>query len=403
VLRVSRQQIVAFRLAALHLDRRLPPDQLVDAARPCGLQDTPPGNAAVAAAARADGVTPDAWTRALGDEKTLVALWAMRGSPVVVATDDLPVFTLGLLPDDEEALLRLLTSEFAPVVAESGVSAGELVERLTERARDALDGRVLTKRELGHALAAAVPDRLASRLAPETAWGSYDALSALALTVARVVSHRGAFLIAPRAGNELSAVRTDQWLGRDPAPMAWEDARAELARRFLRAFAPATAEDFAWWATVHPDAATRRAQEEYARRTWRLIEAELAEVEREEDGSRAFALAADGGRLSSPPTPDGVRLLPPHDPLLMLPDREALVPDVLQGRVWKAQHNPGVVLEGVDAVALWRSRKQGRRLLVSVEPLAGALARGAREAIQAEAERIAPLRGCASADVDVAD
>jgi hypothetical protein len=37
VLRVGREQVVAFRIAALHLDRRLPPASLVEAARPAGL------------------------------------------------------------------------------------------------------------------------------------------------------------------------------------------------------------------------------------------------------------------------------------------------------------------------------------------------------------------------------
>jgi hypothetical protein len=402
LLRASRDHVLAFRAAALHLDRRLPPDRLVDAARPCGLQDTPPGNAAVSAVARVEALTPDAWCRALEEEKSLVPLWAMRGSPFVVATADLTVFTRGLLPDDEEALLRLITSDFASVVEESGVSATELVQRLTDRAYEALDRRVLTKRELGRELAAAVPERLASKVGERAAWGSYDALSALALTVARLVSHRGAFVIAPRAGKELSVVRTDQWLGREVAPIAPEEARAQLARRFLRAFGPATPADLAWWATAHPDAATRNAQEEQARRTWRLIDDELEEVQRE-DGSRAFLLADDAGRLASLPTLRGVRLLPPHDPLLMLRDRDTLVPDVLQRRIWRAQHSPGVALDGLDVIALWRSRKQGSRLHVTVEPLAGTLSRATHEAIEAEAARIAPVRGCGTAEVDVVD
>ena len=98
MLQADREQVMAFRTSALHLDRRLPSSSLIEATRPVGLQDTPPGNAAAAAAARVDALSLEAWSRALEEEKTLVGLWAMRGSSYVVATDDLPVFTIGLLP-----------------------------------------------------------------------------------------------------------------------------------------------------------------------------------------------------------------------------------------------------------------------------------------------------------------
>lgn len=402
MLRATRDQVLAFRAAALHLDRRLPASALTDAVRPVGLQDTPPRNAAVAAAARVDALTPEIWSRALEETKELVELWAMRGSPHVVAADDLLVFTAGLLPDDEAATLYRITSDLAPVVAESGVPALELVERLRARTHEVLDGSELTKRELGMALAPAVPEALRERLEGETAWGSYDGVSALALTVARIVAHRGAFLIAPRSGNELSLVRTDQWLGGDLPSAEPGEARAELVRRFLRAFGPATPEDLAWWATeLTSDRSARIELEKWARRLWGLVEAELEEVEGE-DGARAFVLAADAGRLGSPPTPDGVRLLPPHDPFLMLRDRETLVPKPLHPRVWRSQHSPGVVLEAAEIVATWKARKDGRRLAVTVDALAAALSPSARDAVHAEITRFAPLRGCEAVDVEFA-
>lgn len=405
MLRPSREAVVAFRAAALHLDYRLPAAALVDAVRPCGFQDTPPGNAAVAAAARVEGFGLDLWNRELTETRTLVALWAMRGSPFVVATDDFGVFSAGLLPDGEEATLRRITSDFAPTVVAAGVSAGAVVDRLTARAHEVLDGCVLTKRELGEALGPAVPEplRRACESDDRPAWGSYDALSALALTVARLVSHHGAFVIAPRTGNELVFARTDQWLGAAPA-LEPEAARAELARRFLRAFAPATAADYAWWATEQTsDRRTRVTAERWAEGVWELLANELEEVAHP-DGRRAFALAVDADRLRAPPVPAAVRLIPPHDPLLMLRDRETLVPDrALHKRLWRSQHNPGAVLAGAEVVATWKARKDGGRLTIEVEPLRAALDRRIRDAVDAEAALVAAPRGAQDASVTFAD
>lgn len=397
MLKVTREQVVAFRASGLGLHRRQAPDRLVDVLRPCGFQDTPPGNAALAAAARLDGLTPECWREAVEREKSLVELWAMRGSPFVVATEDLPVFTTALLPDDESVMIHLMTTGMRPVVEASGVRATDLVDSLVQRTRGVLDGQLLSKRELGVALGPGVPEPLRSRF-----HGDAD-LSTLTLTAARAVAHHGVYLIAPRTGSELTFVRTDQWLGAEPPRLDPREARAELVRRFLTAFGPATAADLAWWANERTDGAAKAAHEAHARRMWSLVEGELEEVECH-DRTRGHVLASDLGRLLSPPGPGGVRLVPPYDPLLAVQDRRTLIPDrTLHKRVWRAMHNPGVVLDGTDVPATWRTKKSGRRLDVIVEPLARPLARAVREAVEAQAAGLAPLLGCERTEVEFAD
>jgi hypothetical protein len=83
----------------------------------------------------------------------------MRGSPFVIQSDDLSVFTAGLVPDDERAMRHFLAG-MAPVLEKAGVSAVELVEHLADGLREALDGRTLTKRQMGLALAPKVPSAL---------------------------------------------------------------------------------------------------------------------------------------------------------------------------------------------------------------------------------------------------
>jgi hypothetical protein len=83
----------------------------------------------------------------------------------------------------------------------------------------------------------------------------------------------------------------------------------------------------------------------------------------------------------------GLRVIAPGDPLLLTRDRESLIPDpAWRKRVWSAIPGTGVVLEDGAPVALWKARKQGKRLEVA---LTGDAPAGAFE-------RLAAHRGCTS-------
>ena len=94
-----------------------------------------------------------------------------------------------------------------------------------------------------------------------------------------------------------------------------------------------------------------------------------------------------------------MRLLPNLDPLLTARDRDLLMPDAaLRKRLWTVIGGPGAVLSDGEIAGLWRPAKKGKRLLVTVEPFAGAL-HGREEALAAEAERLAPFRGAQTGEV----
>ena len=92
-------------------------------------------------------------------------------------------------------------------------------------------------------------------------------------------------------------------------------------------------------------------------------------------------------------------MLPPGDPWLRAPDRARIVPDQAARKlIWRAAGAPGVVLAGTTIVAAWRGRKAGGVLRVALDPVAP-LDDALVTAIAAEAVRIAPLRGCGTAEL----
>jgi len=372
-IQVRPERVRALRCAAHHLTDEAPAPSLEAAAAVCGLQDTPPGSAALALAARVPLAEAADVTRALVDERALVVVWSRRGSPYMVPSEDLGVFTLGLRPDDEESWQAAIQG-FVAHLETVNMSATELVSIVSDAVLDVLDGRELTKRELGAALAPAMPAALSK-------WFDADAFSSFTAMLTRAASLNGTFVLAPRHGGEASFVRTDQWLGAFPQAEP-EAARREMTRRYLHAYGPSSAKAFAEWAGIGDG---------HARRAFELVAEETVAVSVE--GAHGVLLAEDAERLSDGSVPSGVRLLPPHDAYLAALDRRVIVPDAARHkRLWRAAGNPGAVLAEGEVVAAWRAEKSGSRLKFKVEPfrtLPGAMMRS----VELQAPRLAAFKG----------
>ena len=260
-----------------------------------------------------------------------------------------------------------------------------------------LDRRVLTFRRLSTELT----EQLSGELSPQQreSWGSPGGYAngqslgeALVHFALYPVALQGLYCYVPREGNEASFARTDQWLGLALPQVNRDSAKEALVRRCLRCYGPSTEEQFSQWTGIAPSA---------ARRAWRLVEDRLLQVTWE--GGKGWLHEDDLAPFHSPPTAEGVRLLPPHDPYLQQRDRETLMPDrALHRQLWRSVGDPGMVLAVGEVVALWRPRKRGNRLVVTVEPF-GPLAKGVREGIATEAERMAPFRGCTGAETVFAE
>jgi hypothetical protein len=127
-LRVTRQQILAFRRRVGALDERMPlGSQSLRCAAWAGLQDSMPRAALLSLHARVDGVEPSTW-----EHPSLAQLWGPRYSTYVVPKRDFALFSLGRLPDNVKSRLR--------------------AERMAARLHAHLDGARMTDREAGRAL-----------------------------------------------------------------------------------------------------------------------------------------------------------------------------------------------------------------------------------------------------------
>lgn len=366
-------EVTAFRLDGHGLTARV--RSLTEAAGRCPVQNSPPGSAGAALNARtrdASGVED-----ALRQDRSLLQAFAARGAPHIFPSAAVGTFLLGLSPETEEELLGYLGGARAGL-SRVRLAATDLVELAADAATEYLDGRAVTKDELGRALGELLTDQLPAT-ADRRAWrarSEYAAQQFLGESLVRfalpALSLRGLLCHGGLRGRSPLLRRTDQWLGR---PIDTPDSPG-LVRRFLRCYGPADPAGLAAWAGI------TRAHAE------RLFDT----MDTVEYGHGLRIHPDDRALLASAPRPRVTRLLPPHDPYLHTPDRDRLVPDKSwQREIWRTVGNPGVVLHHGTIAGTWRPRKSGSRLDLTVELRATV----PRRTLHGEAERLAAQRNCA--------
>jgi hypothetical protein len=253
-----------------------------------------PRAAVISIHARLRGTVASAW-----EDPSLVQIWGPRYSAYVVAVEDLAVFTLGRLPDDARDRQR-------------AYDVAAQLERV-------LGGGRMPYGEAGQALGFH-----ANRL--------------------RYAAPTGRVRIR-WDGARQPTVWTAQAPDVDP-----RDARAELARRYLRVFGPTTAEAFAQWAGIGRAGGSA---------AFDAIRDELLRV-RSPIGD-AWILASDetSFRAATPETA-AVRLLPSGDAFYLLNgrDREMLVPEAArQSELWTSRVWPGALVVAGEVAGTWRRTK----------------------------------------------
>ena len=349
-------QAAAWRARRHALDARVPRERALEVVSGiCGLHAQVMSSAELSLWARVEDLERDAVTKALWEDKTLVKQWAMRG-------------TLHLLPADELGLWHGALGTYAHWLKPSWFKAfntsREEMEALIEQVSAALDGRCLTREQLAAELG---QERLGE------SWGAY----------LKPVAYRGRLCFGPDAGRNVTFTRPDSWLGHAIEPLDGDAAVLEVARRFLRAYAPATADDFRrWWAISEPQ----------ARKRLQALDVEQVEVA----GEPAYVLADDAGALREAQADETVRLLPGFDPWVIGATRHsaALMPDPsYRDRVHRPQGwvSPVLTVGGLIA-GTWRHERKGAALDVAISPFER-LPAAARRGAQAEAEHLAAFLG----------
>ena len=139
----------------------------------------------------------------------------------------------------------------------------------------------------------------------------------------------------------------------------WQIALAEVVRRYLHAYGPATPQQFAQWLA---------APRGWATKLFESLSAELQQVEL--NGALAWQAAEDATMLST--MPQGLRLLPYFDAYVVgSHPRELLFPGRAAERALaggQAGNFPVLLVDGAVA-GVWHQRRSGRRIDITVEPL----------------------------------
>jgi hypothetical protein len=274
--------------------------------------------------ARVEGTGPSSW-----EDPSLVQVWGPRYNAYVVAARDLPVFTLGRLPDAGKTRAK--------------------AEDLAARLRTFLGPARMRYDEAGQALGV-----------------HGNSLRYAALTGTLAIRWEGA---------RLPVV----WIVPPPEIDA-PQATLELACRYLHIFGPATPEGLAKWAGIG------------ARKAAAAFDDLGSLIPVQTPLGDAWILSADEAAIREPPGPAApARLLPSGDAYTLgmtSADRALLVPDAKRrAELWTPRVWPGALLVAGNVVGTWR-RAEGAVRIQTWQRLSGA----AREAIVTEAESM-PLPG----------
>jgi hypothetical protein len=371
VAEVSWAQVHAFRLAGHHLTKRAPKKDLTRVVGDIGGAQAQLMTAAEMQVGVRVSCTTDDVEAALWKHKTLVKTWLMRGTLHLIPAADLPLYTA--------AMSKRWTRLSNAWVKFTGLTEPELRDLFSAIGHE-LDDRPRTRQELIAAVSKGRPERVQTVL--RSGWG----------VVLKPVAGAGELCFGPNRGQSVTFVRPARWLGswRDLDP---DKALVEVARRYLRAYGPATKEDFARWWGGHTPGVGKTA--------WAGISDEVASVSME--GRRADILAVDLKRLTKSPDGSPVKLLPLFDPYLMgHSSRDHLFDVAYRARVSRtAGWISAVVLVEGRVVATWTHKVARQTLHITVEPFRK-LPPKARPEIRARAEELAASIGAKKVELTLA-
>ena len=358
-------QALAWRLQRQHLIDPLSGDSLIQVTRDlCGLHAQVMSSAELTVWARTDGFERDAVSNALWEDRSLVKMWAMRGTLHLIPADEINLYT-GALSTYDHYLKPQWFKYFETSLDE--------LEAMQDAIYRALKDRLMTR----EALAAAVEKKTGSVALGEklrASWGSFLKPS----------SFRGHLCFGPNHGRNVTFTRPDTWVGPfdelDP-----HEALKDVIVRFIGTYGPVTREAISrWWSGISAAGVSRL-----------LTDLGDAVVAVDVDGAQSWVLATDVRALKKAAPSKVVNLLPAFDQYVVTAPRD--VPQVLdpalKERVYrKAAWLSQVLLADGRIVGVWKHQRKGKRLEVSIEPFEK-LPRWVRTGAEREAKRLQEFLG----------
>jgi hypothetical protein len=321
---------------------------------------------------RIAGATRADVRRALWEDRTLVKTFGPRGTVHLLPAADLPMWTgaLSALPSSvpqhpegvrftagqaAEVIAAIDDALADPGLADPGLAFGGLAAEGTGAVTAGL-----TVDELTEAIAERAGPWAVERTmdAFGDKWPRWRQLTSTA-------AHRGVLCFGPDRGRKVTYSHPRRWLpGFSPAD--GDAALRALVLRYLHVYGPATPQHLARWLAISP----RYAAELFGRLAGDHAGADLERVEL--DGEAAWVAAGDTGTPSSPHR--GIRLLPYFDPYVVAGQpRARLYPGAAAARALspsgQAGNYPVLLVDGVVG-GVWHQRRSGRKLALTVEPLA---------------------------------
>nr|WTB33338.1 winged helix DNA-binding domain-containing protein [Streptomyces sp. NBC_00830] len=318
-----------------------------------------PSAAELSVGLRLAGATRTDVRKALWTDRTLVRTHGPRGTVHLLPAAELPLWT---------GALSAIPAGTSPFRKDVRLSADQ-TEEVLAAVGDALTGTELTIDELSDAVVARTGPWAGDRVMPafQDMWPRWRQVMHLA-------GHRGVLCFAPDRGRKVT------YTNPGATPLDGPEALAGLVHRYLYAYGPATPQHFAKW-LAGPNS---WAESVFAERAGEGAIEEVAY----EGGGPAWLVAGDTDFPTGPAR--GVRLLPYFDAFAIASQpREKLFPGAAYARALaggQAGNHPVLLIDGTVA-GVWHQRRSGRRIAVTVEPLAP-LTAGQLRGLEEQAERV---------------
>jgi hypothetical protein len=292
---------------------------------------------------RLAGITRADVREALWTERSLIKTFGPRGTVHLLPTRDLPMWTGAL------SAIPHTPSPFPKDVRMTPQQTDAVVEAIAA----ALEDAELTIDELTEAVVAG-----AGSWAGDLVMPAFNGMWPRWRQAVDTAARRGVLCFGANRGRNVTYTNPQRWL---PGfrPTDGPTALAEVVRRYLYAYGPATPQQFAQWLG---------APRQWAAELFDSLGDALQQVEVE--GAAAWGPAGD--TKMSAVAPQGVRLLPDfvayvvgcHPRQLLFPGRAAQ--RALAGS--QAGNFPVLLIDGV-AAGVWHQRRSGSKLEITVEPL----------------------------------